>query len=487
MIHTLSEKGRALLSILLAAAMVIGLMPVMAMPVYGEETHSHDSAVSDYSTLQGYIDNNATVNAYLTADISLGSNYVTVPYGKTLNLCLNGYSLCSSSSYTIDVKGTLNIYDCGTNEHYYAISQGKAVLSSELTDVSGKTEGQDYIKINGGYISNSPRYGYGIYLGWYDSDPVVNMYGGNIIGISGCAVDMQAGKFNFYGGTLQGNTATAGSAVNVNYANSGTMSEFNMYGGEIIYNTSTSYYSTYGGAVCNQNNCTVNLNGKCVINDNYYIDSWDYLRYHQANYYGASGSTMKITGAITGSAIGVGLENKTGTALAALVSQANGNVSFSLSTGATAAADMNSAQAAVAKTMKDPVIISTSIFSNGKDIGENLGGGMMEITVPVSASDIRVFRMDNAGPLYAVHAEVIDGVAFFHVEANCIFVIEQLGDEGSETVEFTDVPADAYYADAVAWASQNGITTGTSATTFSPNDKCSRANIVTFLYRDLAK
>ena len=48
--------------------------------------------------------------------------------------------------------------------------------------------------------------------------------------------------------------------------------------------------------------------------------------------------------------------------------------------------------------------------------------------------------------------------------------------------KFTDVPADAYYADAVAWAEQAGITAGTSETTFSPDDTCIRAQIVTFLY-----
>ena len=48
---------------------------------------------------------------------------------------------------------------------------------------------------------------------------------------------------------------------------------------------------------------------------------------------------------------------------------------------------------------------------------------------------------------------------------------------------FTDVAADAYYVDAVLWAAENGITAGTTATTFSPNNDCTRAQIVTFLYR----
>ncbi len=49
---------------------------------------------------------------------------------------------------------------------------------------------------------------------------------------------------------------------------------------------------------------------------------------------------------------------------------------------------------------------------------------------------------------------------------------------------FTDVPADAYYADAVAWAVARGITNGVTATTFGPNSACTRAQIVTFLHRD---
>ena len=48
---------------------------------------------------------------------------------------------------------------------------------------------------------------------------------------------------------------------------------------------------------------------------------------------------------------------------------------------------------------------------------------------------------------------------------------------------FTDVPADAFYAKAVAWAVENGITSGTGEGKFSPNAICTRAQSVTFLYR----
>ena len=53
----------------------------------------------------------------------------------------------------------------------------------------------------------------------------------------------------------------------------------------------------------------------------------------------------------------------------------------------------------------------------------------------------------------------------------------------TSTMPFTDVPVGSYYYDAVLWAVENGITKGTSDTTFSPNATCSRAQIVTFLWR----
>ena len=53
----------------------------------------------------------------------------------------------------------------------------------------------------------------------------------------------------------------------------------------------------------------------------------------------------------------------------------------------------------------------------------------------------------------------------------------------SRAMPFADVPAGSYYYDAVLWAVENGITKGSSNTTFSPNDTCTRAQIVSFLWR----
>ena len=53
----------------------------------------------------------------------------------------------------------------------------------------------------------------------------------------------------------------------------------------------------------------------------------------------------------------------------------------------------------------------------------------------------------------------------------------------TRAMPFTDVPVGSYYYDAVLWAVENGITKGTSDTTFTPNTTCTRAQIVAFLWR----
>ena len=61
------------------------------------------------------------------------------------------------------------------------------------------------------------------------------------------------------------------------------------------------------------------------------------------------------------------------------------------------------------------------------------------------------------------------------------------GSPSARAASFTDVSAGAEYADAVAWAVEQGVTAGTSDTTFSPDSVCTRGQIVSFLYRGLEK
>ena len=63
------------------------------------------------------------------------------------------------------------------------------------------------------------------------------------------------------------------------------------------------------------------------------------------------------------------------------------------------------------------------------------------------------------------------------------FLARALSAKASGKAEFSDVPADSYFADAVAWAAENGVTNGIGDGLFGPDNSCTRAQIVTFLYR----
>ena len=68
-----------------------------------------------------------------------------------------------------------------------------------------------------------------------------------------------------------------------------------------------------------------------------------------------------------------------------------------------------------------------------------------------------------------------------------IFLWKLAGSPAAEPSGFSDVDADAPYAQAVAWAVEEGITGGTGSDTFSPDEICSRSQIVTFLYQNFAQ
>lgn len=70
--------------------------------------------------------------------------------------------------------------------------------------------------------------------------------------------------------------------------------------------------------------------------------------------------------------------------------------------------------------------------------------------------------------------------------ATVTYLWKLAGSPAATTATFTDVAADAEYAQAVAWAVAEGITTGSTATTFSPDTTCTRGQIATFLYRAFA-
>ena len=147
---------------------------------------------------------------------------------------------------------------------------------------------------------------------------------------------------------------------------------------------------------------------------------------------------------------------------------------------------------------------------NGNDLKlTDKGGGKYTFTMPGSKVEVKVTFMEDNSVLnffydvpndayyyeavkWAAENGITGGVgnSLFAPNQPCTraqivtFLWRAAGSpEPKNMSNFSDVPADSYYAKAVAWAVENGITTGTGNGKFSPDATCTRAQSVTFLFR----
>ena len=112
-------------------------------------------------------------------------------------------------------------------------------------------------------------------------------------------------------------------------------------------------------------------------------------------------------------------------------------------------------------------------------------------TAPTSFVDVPANAYFADAVKWAVDKGVTNGLSdtMFGPYASCTraqivtFLWRAAGKKVESSASFTDVKSDAFYADAINWAVANNVTNGTSNTMFSPNADCTRAEIVTFLYR----
>ena len=153
-------------------------------------------------------------------------------------------------------------------------------------------------------------------------------------------------------------------------------------------------------------------------------------------------------------------------------------------------------------------LASLTVFDkNGKQIALTLKDGKYTFIMSASGVEIKaVFAAQRDMPFadvkqgdyfydavqWAVDNGITTGVSdtLFGTEAACIraqavaFLWRAAGSPEPKSADgFIDVPEDSYYAKAVAWAVENGVANGVSATKFAPDATCTRAQIVTFLWR----
>lgn len=206
---------------------------------------------------------------YLTEDVDLGSKTLRIAPNTTVTICLNGHTL-TSSSRVIRNYGTLNLYDCHTDDCEGGITGTQTISSGEVHGTvmycyynsttnlyGGKLTGTGARVTNGGAVAVAHDGGTG-----HETDPaaVFNMYGGEISSAAtvekngGSVVMFHASTFNLYDGIIRGTTANMGGAV---HTGTGT---FRMYGGTVTGGTAV----TTGGNIHVAGSGTLELYGGTI-------------------------------------------------------------------------------------------------------------------------------------------------------------------------------------------------------------------------------
>lgn len=154
--------------------------------------------------------------------------------------------------------------------------------------------------------------------------------------------------------------------------------------------------------------------------------------------------------------------------------------------------------------MLDAYTVTYDASKNYYDVSDERAGffegNVMEYTengykVAGSIRDYEEGRLDGGMLVYESGAALtLDKPGIYYIITRyeaiagaCVAFVRVNGGESSGEKHFTDVDENAYYAPAVKWAVENRVTDGTSDTTFSPKDTCTRGQVVTFLWRAMGR
>ncbi len=168
-------------------------------------------------------------------------------------------------------------------------------------------------------------------------------------------------------------------------------------------------------------------------------------------------------------------------ALAAVAEQSSGaDLSLSVNVGAANNSNLTDAQKNAITGARELSVIEVSLSSNGEKIS-TFNGGSVTIDVPFEWSMkglLRAYYIDDNGNKSAIDVTYKNGVATLVLNHFSTYVVEAV-----DALSFTDVSVKEYYFDAIAWAVKNAITEGVNDTIFAPGASCTRAQMVTFLWR----
>ena len=540
---------------------------------------------SDLSALN-YLAPSANVSVKLTADTQKD---VVIPANTTVTLDLNGHNLTNVSGHTITNNGNLTVTGSGMVDN---ISDGKgalvnkvgaiatlnggtftrsqeagtyepdlangnswytvknygtmtinagATVTTRLTDDNGNAVGGHSSLIANGWqnandLTNNPRNG--------NQNALLTVNGGTFIGGINTVKNDDYSELVFNNGTCTNYTQAAFQNHNIATINGGSFVAESHWS---IYNCPCNANSDKGELTITGGSFTGNIahvkadygfikisGGTYSVNPTAYVADTHIVR--------KDGDAQFTVVAKSNLTSGVYLTDPSG-ALASnyyVSSTANGvwTVSYSAPySGGSSSYDPTYSVSTPSKTENGSVTVSPKSASKGDTVtvtvkpdsgyvletltvtdknGDELkltdkGNGKYTFTMPAGKVEVKATFMEDNSMLnffydvpngayfyeavkWAVKNGITTGVGndLFAPEQPCTraqivtFLWRAAGSPEPKTASsFTDVPVSAYYAKAVAWAIENGITTGTTTSTFSPDATCTRAQSVTFLHRAL--
>lgn len=431
--------------------------------LYNKGTVVINGGTFDRSKENGKTSNDSGSNSWYTIK-NVGS--MTIHDGATVQTAGNNAALGKFSSLVSNGYFDANDYSTNKGLDQPILTIDGGTFRGGLNTI--KNDDRAKLTINGGTFSN-------YYQAVVQNHNIAEITGGTFTAASdanaetygiyncGCGAEIDLGTLTVSGGTFTGATYAVAEVSSLNAAVNISGGQFAGTKAAIVKSsTSKATIAVSGGTFSSDPSVHVVGNGNTNI----------------VKRAGSEGAYTYTVLAKSGLTSGVYLTNPSG-ALASnyyVSSTANGvwTVSYSAPySGGSSSYDPTYSVSTPSKTEHGTVTVSPKNASKGDTV---------TVTVkPDSGYELDTLTVKDASGSKIKVKDKGDGKFTFTMPASKVTVSAEFAE--IETLDFADVPTDAYYYEAVKWAAKKGITGGIGNGLFGPNQPCTRAQIVTFLWR----